>query len=351
MHPAVRTGGEFPLDDMSNLKFTTILIAYNQESTVESAARSVLHALGAGDELLCVDDGSTDETVPILESIAETEPRLRLLRRVHSGKPSMMRNAGLDAATGDWVSFIDGDDLYDADRFAAIRAAIIERETEPDVVFHNHKVFDDGTPCTDGEPRIGSSLELEAFAAAAENVLVRRGDPLDDEHWRMDGNRLGVFLVARRFLLHTSSICVRRQLLLDRGIRFHEDRVFGEDHPFMLACVVGSRITYVRRNLSYYRKHARSLTATPDPVAHREQLRSLHEQVGMLERVTPAMVTPLARSAMRGHLLAETLHQGYLLERTGRQFHAIVVYVRAGAGFRSLWAWLRAAKALIRRAS
>ena len=328
--------------------FTTILISYNQAATIGAAADSILLAMGSGDELICSDDGSSDETVAILEAIARRDQRVRVLCNRHTGMPSAVRNAGLAAASGEWISFLDGDDLYASDRFEVIRAVLNASALPADVIFHNHRVFTDGDDHMNGVPRITAELEQETFTVTAES-LPQDTDHADSRVWSLSGNRLGVFLVARRFLLQMSSICVQRQLLLDREILFHEDRVFGEDHPFMLACVIGSRVLYVRENLSFYRKHERSLTAATDAAGHLEQLRSLREQVTLLESRAPESMTRHERTAMRAHLLEATLHQGYLLERAGRTMRAVHVYLRASADYRSHLAWMRAAKALVRR--
>ena len=325
--------------------FSAILISYNQARTIGAAAESMLLAMGSDDELICSDDGSSDDTIAILEAIARRDGRVRVLYNRHSGMPSAVRNAGLAAASGEWISFLDGDDLYASERFRVIQEVLDATAHPKDVIFHNHRVFFDGDDHMTGIPRITAELEQETFTVAAESP----SQDADSRIWSLSGNRLGVFLVARRFLLQISSICVRRQLLLDRGIHFHEDRVFGEDHPFMLACVIGSRVLYVRENLSFYRKHERSLTAATDAAGHLEQLRSLREQVTLLESRAPEAMTPLERTAMRLHLLEATLHQGYLLERAGRTMRAVHVYLRASADYRSHLAWMRAAKALVRR--
>ncbi len=330
---------------MAKLTFSTILISYNQRRTILDAAHSVLDALGSRGELVCVDDGSTDGTDSLLDELATQHANMRVIRHPHSGRPASARNVGLGAAQGDWISFLDGDDLYDVRRFDRLAAAIAEPSFDSDFAFHDHRVFVDGTVPTAGLPRISPELDRDLA------VTVADGHPAspDAQSWRLDGDRLAVFLLAQRFVLQTSSFAVRRRLLRERGLVFDADRVFGEDNPFMLACALGSRVTYVRDTLTFYRKHHGSLTAAMNPAGHREQVRSLHEQVALVETHARHALTATSRSAMQAMLYEATLHHGYLLEHSGRATDAAVCYLRTAASFRRPWAVALAAKALVRK--
>ena len=74
--------------------------------SVGSALAQTLQSL----ELVCVDDGSTDTSVDVLRSLALTDPRLRVVELADNRGPSTARNAGIDAATGEYVFLLDADD-------------------------------------------------------------------------------------------------------------------------------------------------------------------------------------------------------------------------------------------------
>lgn len=63
-------------------------------------------------EIIVVDDQSTDDTLAVVRSLAATEPRLRLLQNPQNMGPGGTRNAGIRAATGDWIAVLDADDAY-----------------------------------------------------------------------------------------------------------------------------------------------------------------------------------------------------------------------------------------------
>lgn len=67
-------------------------------------------------EIICVDDGSTDDSLKQLKTFAKTDKRLKVLHQKNSGASSA-RNLGLDHATGDLIAFLDSDDLITHDYF------------------------------------------------------------------------------------------------------------------------------------------------------------------------------------------------------------------------------------------
>jgi teichuronic acid biosynthesis glycosyltransferase TuaG len=92
---------------------SVIVPCYNAAPFVRATIASVLRQSWSDLEVLAVDDGSTDATFQIIEAIAAEDPRVRVIRlpRNH-GSPAAPRNAGVAAACGTWVAFLDADDLW-----------------------------------------------------------------------------------------------------------------------------------------------------------------------------------------------------------------------------------------------
>ena len=110
-------------------KLTCITTTYNDRATLLATVRSVL-AQSFGDfQYLIVDDGSTDDTLAVLAGI--DDPRVEVIRQANDGLSSA-RNAALPHARGDYVCFLDSDDMRPNWSFAAM-AAVIDRDA-PDVV-------------------------------------------------------------------------------------------------------------------------------------------------------------------------------------------------------------------------
>jgi glycosyltransferase involved in cell wall biosynthesis len=95
-------------------------------------------------ECLIVDDGSTDDTSRIVESLAAADPRIRYLRREHVGVAAA-RNVGIAAARGTYVQFLDADDVLRPDKLE-LHVAASEAEPAADVVYGPAGFFDDEVP-------------------------------------------------------------------------------------------------------------------------------------------------------------------------------------------------------------
>jgi glycosyltransferase involved in cell wall biosynthesis len=103
------------------LQISVVMPVYNRQNFVGAALESALKQTRPSCEIIVVDDGSTDDTARVVERIAgEMEdrrsktgegPELKLIRQRNAG-PSAARNAGIAQAQGDYVAFLDSDDLW-----------------------------------------------------------------------------------------------------------------------------------------------------------------------------------------------------------------------------------------------
>ena len=98
------------------MKISAIVPVYNSEKYIERCVNSVSQQSYSNWELILVDDGSTDNSYDILCKLKESEPRIKVLHQKNSG-PGIARNAGLSTATGDYIVFIDSDDVIKPDYF------------------------------------------------------------------------------------------------------------------------------------------------------------------------------------------------------------------------------------------
>jgi glycosyltransferase involved in cell wall biosynthesis len=93
-----------------------VIPTFNREALLRDAIQSVFAQTYAHWELLIVDDGSTDATRAYLETI--TDERVRSILLDHSGNRSLVRNAGIRAARGSYIGFLDSDDIWDPQKLA-----------------------------------------------------------------------------------------------------------------------------------------------------------------------------------------------------------------------------------------
>ena len=86
-----------------------VMPCYQNGQTLARTVRSVQAQTEANWELIAVDDGSRDDTLAVLTQLAQDEPRMRVIHQENGGV-SAARNAGMEAAHGTWLSFVDADD-------------------------------------------------------------------------------------------------------------------------------------------------------------------------------------------------------------------------------------------------
>ena len=92
---------------------SVVIPCYNAGRFLDEALASVMAQTRPPHEILVVDDGSTDDTVPIAERHAAGDPRVRVLRLPQNGGDAAARNTGLRHATGDLVAMLDADDTWE----------------------------------------------------------------------------------------------------------------------------------------------------------------------------------------------------------------------------------------------
>jgi glycosyltransferase involved in cell wall biosynthesis len=85
-----------------------IIPVYNGAAFIRDAVQSILAQTGTDTEIIVVDDGSTDDTPAVVATFGET---VRYLHQTNRG-PAAARNAGIACARGDWIAFLDADDLW-----------------------------------------------------------------------------------------------------------------------------------------------------------------------------------------------------------------------------------------------
>lgn len=100
-----------------------IVPVYNGEDHLDPCVRSILKQTYENIQLILVNDGSTDATAALCDRWAEQDSRVLVLHQENAGV-SAARNAGLDAATGDYIGFVDADDTIAPDTYEVAAAAI-----------------------------------------------------------------------------------------------------------------------------------------------------------------------------------------------------------------------------------
>lgn len=98
---------------------SVIIPVYNSQAFIGKCLQRVLGQTLKNIEIVCVDDGSTDDSAQIIEAMAVADQRIRLIKQANAG-PGPARNAGIAAARGEFVAFLDADDDYSSDDYLRV---------------------------------------------------------------------------------------------------------------------------------------------------------------------------------------------------------------------------------------
>lgn len=269
--------------------FSVIIPAFNARATLGETLRS-LRAQTCGDwEAIVVDDQSSDDTAAIAERHAETDPRISVMR-LSNGGPSRARNTGAAAAKGNWIAFLDADDIWSPDKLQRT-AEIALGPDAPDALYAKIAFFRD-------DPRTATTTStvrphaLTVFDLLCENAVC------------------------------TSSNFVVRRAAFEAAGGFDPSLAYSEDVELMVRLVArGARIEAIDDVLVYYRASDAGLSARLD---------AMHQgwrRVVETARVHGALPPPDDLRA------AEAVHLRYLARRALRvvvpRFTALRLAARA----------------------
>ena len=111
------------------MKYSVIIPVYNAEKTLKRCVDSLLEQDYTDAEIILVNDGSKDGSEDICREYAEAHPNIRLISQQNGGV-STARNAGLDAAQGEYIVFVDSDDHVVPGFFSIMDKAIDEEPAD-----------------------------------------------------------------------------------------------------------------------------------------------------------------------------------------------------------------------------
>lgn len=226
MHPPTNAGSATPL-------VSVVIPAYNAAATIETALRSALDQTVREIEVLVVDDGSTDATLPTVQRLLSADDRVQLLRQTTRGGVNRARNAALERARGRWIAVLDADDWYDPERLEILLATNADR----------YDLIADSQVLHEAErQRVRPVL-------AEDQVL----GPADIVGSKLDMRKRGGLGMLKPVI---------RKSMLDAGpTRYVESMRVGGDFVFLMDCLARSpRLLLVSRPMYHYRVAAGSLT-------------------------------------------------------------------------------------------
>ncbi len=207
-----------------SFRLSVIIPTYNRAALVRAAVDSALRQSVPPHEVLVCDDGSTDDTLPLLRTVFADVPKVKVLSLPHSGLPAATRNAGIAAASGDWLAFLDSDDVW-----------LPEKTARQLAVIQSH-------------PAIG--------LVCANAFVARHGDDPHERPTLLRHVPTGEVTLARLLeenVVITSSALVKRTLLVDAGaFSAHQELRSVEDYELWLRMATLAPVHYLGDPLIIY---------------------------------------------------------------------------------------------------
>ena len=162
------------------LFFSIIIPVYNLEMYLHECLDSVLAQTIKNWECICVDDGSTDASATIADEYAKFDSRFRVVHKNNGGEGSA-RNTGLDLASGEWICYLDADDIWHRSFLEDI-TRMIENVDNVDMVSVRQQNFIDGQDCEWSNDRNGTievfdnrkSLDSKLFGIGVWSTAYKR---------------------------------------------------------------------------------------------------------------------------------------------------------------------------------
>ena len=229
--------GSTPCGDVATpLRFSVVIPAYNAEAVLAQCLESVLSQGERSVEAIVVDDGSTDSTAQLARRLAQDDDRITVLSQ-RNGGVSAARNAGLDAATGKVVLFVDADDALESGALESIWARFVYG----------------GLDCL----VFGMRIEPEDAMPLTLSHRLAPGDAIIED----DARRL---IFAEHTHPYAFRVAFSRDFLVQNSLRFDRGLTLGEDEAFLMTAYrLAHRAILSSERLYVYRMSA-------DSASHRD---------------------------------------------------------------------------------
>lgn len=284
---------------MASVRFSVIIPVYNQSEYLGTAIESALSQTYPAYEVIVVDDGSTDGSSAVAQSYGH---RVRYLRQDNAGV-SAARNLGAEAATGDWLAFLDADDWYYSDRLAC-HARWLSRDQDLDFLTGDYDCRrPDGSFISQSMKACAAGRAMLARAAGATEVIMTADDlePFVTNHFG-----------------DTDTLSVPRETFLAIGGYPVGYNICEDIFLLVRLCAVSRRIGVVCVPMAAYRIHEVSATRRDRMQAQIENVRTLVA----LRSAARSFPKPVRRG-VDARLRRGRQHLGHAFTRRSRRWRAM----------------------------
>ena len=237
---------------MDHPKISIITTVYKTGHYLPLTVKSILAQTFTDFELLLVDDGSPDNSGEVADALAKTDARIRVFHKENGG-PASASNMGLDNARGDYIGFVDSDDLIAPDMYEKLYAAV----QAPGVRL---------AACA------GDCIDADGKKIEGRMVTIRQSGVRDAQELLLEAFQTGSFYGP----LSWNKLFDAR-LFKEKGIHYDETMLFGDDASVLHRVFEGERCNCLTDVLYHYRTRAGQITTAGFPPRKTDDLRMYWE--------------------------------------------------------------------------
>lgn len=225
---------------MEKLKISVIIPVYNVAPYIKRCVESLLNQTYSNLEIILIDDGSTDDSGKICDTLRENDSRILCFHKKNGGVSSA-RNLGLEHASGDLIGFVDPDDWVDKKMYNILANQIVDNKADAAFCFH-YEAFEDG--------------KVEDWSVSQETILANREEAMYKAMaWPHQGGGYFTAIWNKLFL---------RNVIFDNDgdfIHFDSSLIIGEDETWLIQVLCNCKNVVLDHHTLYY-WFQRSISAT-----------------------------------------------------------------------------------------
>lgn len=287
-----------------NKKISVIVPIYNVEKYLPKCIESIINQTYTNLEIILVDDGSPDNCSNICDSYSLTDKRIKVIHKRNGGL-SDARNAGLDVATGDYISFLDSDDYIHKKFYETLINLIIQYDADI-AQCEFLKVYEEDT----------SNFNDCEFESNEEVSLLNNEQALDN--------------LFNEYYVNTVVVwnkLYKRELF--RNIRYPKGKIHEDEYTTYKVLFLTNRVVITSKTLYYYLQRESSITGKGFNIKSLDKIDSYYEQILFydnkklfeLKKEAKIRFEGLIRSSMSNVLNSN-------LDNKDKVFYDLIIYYR-----------------------
>lgn len=231
--------------NMSEIKISVIIPVYNSENLLPQCLDSVIKQTLGDIEIICVDDGSTDNSLNILKEYEKKDNRIKVFTQKNSGAGTA-RNKGMDEAQGEYIAFLDSDDWLELDALEKL---------------YNH------ITSNNAEVTLFNAIEHKPNNQFNKRIYFRKDEKIDYNNYTFDYH-FDKNLVMNGKLVIWSKF-YKTSFIKDNNLRFYDHEIFNDVQFHIQTMLRAKRVSYLPDILYNYRRLGQNSLQTSRAVTKR----------------------------------------------------------------------------------